>query len=68
MKVKLYMDLPNDYITDEKSVMASGEDVLVSQKMDNYTRYLIEVDMPIHHFRAVADRKIEGILIGKEEE
>ena len=66
MKVKLYIDLNNDFITEEKYAMAYGN--VSSQKMSDQTRYLLEVDLPIHHFRAVADRKVEAVVIGKEEE
>ena len=66
MKVKLYIDLDDNMITDEKNIFALGNPS--SQKMNGYSRYLIEVDLPIHHFKPIADRKIEAVVIGKEED
>ncbi len=68
MKVRMYIDLPNDCITDEKNVYAFSEGSALHQKMQGYSRYLIEVDLPVHHFKPIADRKIEAVTLGKEEE
>lgn len=68
MKVRMYIDLPNDSIVDEKNVFAFSEASAVHQKMPHTSRYLIEVDLPVHHFKPMADRKIEAVTIGKVEE
>ena len=47
MKVKLYIDLPNDYYTTTDWVMASGKP---SKKGDRFTRYRVIVDLPDKHF------------------
>ena len=66
MKVELWIDLSDIYITDPKNILAVG--MVPSVKLKDYSRYKIEVDLPIHHFRAIEDRKIEAVLIGKEED
>ncbi len=66
MKVKLWIDLPNDYFVDPKTIFATGDPSSI--KMSNQTRYLIEVDLPVGHFKPIADIKVEAVLIGKEEE
>lgn len=69
MKVKLWIDLPDGQkygYAEEENLFATGKPL--SNKMDGYTRYLIEVDLPVKHFKPVADRKIEAVVIGKEEE
>jgi len=66
MKIKMWIDLPNDTIMDPKHTYATGD--VLSQKMIGWSRYLIEVDLPVHHFKPAEDRKIEVITIGKEEE
>lgn len=58
----------DDAIVDEKNVYAFSEASAVHQKMPHTSRYLIEVDLPVHHFKPIADRKIEAVTLGKEEE
>lgn len=66
MKVNLYIDLPNDNFLPVDMVYAFGKPT--SQKMDGYSRYKIEVDLPVHHFKPVSDRTIQAVTLGKEEE
>ncbi len=66
MIVKLWMDLPTEYFVKPEDVLAMGDKNSV--KMHNHTRYLIEVDLPVHHFKPQADRVIKAVVIGKEEE
>jgi hypothetical protein len=63
----MWIDLSNDYIMDENCVFASSARPS-TQKMEGWSRYLIEVDLPVHHFKSVDDRRIEAVVIGKEEE
>lgn len=62
----MWIDLQDDYFVEEETIFATGKPL--SKKMKNCSRYLIEVDLPIHHFKPIADRKIEAVTIGKEEE
>ena len=66
MKKYLYIDLPNDRIVDDTNLFATATPL--SQKMIGWSRYKIEVDLPIHHFKPIADREIKSITLGKEEE
>ena len=66
MIVDLYIDLPNDHIIETKYTYAQTEPTL--QKMEGWSRYKIEVDLPVHHFKSINDRTIKAVTIGKEEE
>lgn len=66
MIIDLYIDLPNDYISEPKMVYANS--VPSTQKMEGWSRYKIEVDLPIHHFKSINDRVIKAVTIGKEED
>jgi len=65
MKVKFYVDLPDTHFADINNVIAVTKPL--GQTCQDTTRYVLEVDLPIHHFKPVADRKIEAVLLGKEE-
>ena len=66
MKVSLYIDLPNDYILEPDTIYGTGKPL--SQKMVGYSRYKIEIDLPVHHFKPVSDRTIPAVVLEKEEE
>ena len=67
MKVKLYMDLSDLCIVNlnNENIMAASSPMYSSMK--DMTRYVLEVDLPIRHFKVIADREVEAVVIGKEE-
>jgi hypothetical protein len=65
MKVKLYIDLANEYYQDPKNVSAFGSPF--TEPMENYTRYVIEVDLPVKHFKPSSERKVKVLSVGEEE-
>jgi len=69
MKVKMYIDLDDNIIADIENgycIMATNKPTM--HKILGQSRYVFEVDLPVHHFKAIADREVDAVLIGKEEE
>ena len=65
MKVKLYIDLPNDYYIQEDAVFATSNPS--SEAMDTYTRYVINAELPVKHFRPAKIVEVDCELIGEVE-
>lgn len=57
MKVKLYIDLPDDYYTEVQWLVANTKP---SKKRDGYTRYRVIVDLPDKHFNPDSEVDVDA--------
>ena len=65
MKVKMYIDLPEGSYVDPKTLLALGDQTV--PLMLGWTRYELEVDLPIKHFREANTVKVKAELTGEME-